>query len=203
MASPVVSGTIALMLQANPSLTPTLVKAILEFTAETHVEYTGLVQGAGFLNARGAVELAQKMAAGIAFDAGTPQDDPTPWGRHVIWGNTLVGGDALAAVALSSDVAWGASAVAGTDLVSTAGSDGESDRISWGTNALGAAEDLVWSPIRKTRQLPTPQLPTPQLPTPQLPTPNSQFEDLGVVRLGVVEFDVLEFGFVEFGERGR
>ena len=35
MAAPVVSGTIALMLQANPALTPNPVKAILQYTAES------------------------------------------------------------------------------------------------------------------------------------------------------------------------
>ena len=34
MAAPVVAGTIALMLEANPALTPNLVKAILHYTAE-------------------------------------------------------------------------------------------------------------------------------------------------------------------------
>ena len=34
MAAPVVTGAIALMLEANPALTPNAVKAILEFTAE-------------------------------------------------------------------------------------------------------------------------------------------------------------------------
>ena len=34
MAAPVVAGTVALMLQANPKLTPNLVKAILEYTAQ-------------------------------------------------------------------------------------------------------------------------------------------------------------------------
>ena len=33
MATPFVSGTVALMLQANPNLTPNLVKAIIEYTA--------------------------------------------------------------------------------------------------------------------------------------------------------------------------
>ena len=111
MASPVVSGTIALMLQANPSLTPNLVKAILEYTAETRPGYDGLTEGAGFLNARGAVELAQKVASGGAtLDASAPQDDPTPWSRHVIWGNSVVSGDALGAGAWATDVTWGADA---------------------------------------------------------------------------------------------
>ena len=34
MAAPVVSGTVALMMQANPSLTPNMVKAILQYTAQ-------------------------------------------------------------------------------------------------------------------------------------------------------------------------
>src|SRR5262249_43728626 len=174
---PVVSGTIALMLQANPSLTPNLVKGILEFTAETHVEYTGLIQGAGFLNARGAVELAQKMAEGTAaLDANTPQNDPTPWGRHVIWGNELVGGDALAAVAMGTNVAWGATAVPGETVVRSAAAGGDGDPsaplgvndIVWGTNLLDAADDVVWS-----------------LHNSQLPTPNSQRDDVGIAELGV------------------
>lgn len=112
MASPVVSGTIALMLQANPSLTPNLVKAVLEFTAEARTQYDGLTEGAGFLNARGAVELAQKLASGTPeLDSHVPQADPTPWSRHVIWGNRLVGGDALGAGAWAADVTWGAGAV--------------------------------------------------------------------------------------------
>ena len=61
MAAPVVSGTVALMLQANPGLTPNLVKAILQFTAEAHDEYDYLTQGAGFVNARGAVTLAKYL----------------------------------------------------------------------------------------------------------------------------------------------
>ena len=55
MAAPVVSGTVALMLQANPSLTPNMVKAILQYTAQIVSAYNALTQGAGFLNAQGAV----------------------------------------------------------------------------------------------------------------------------------------------------
>ena len=74
MAAPIVSATIALMLQANPRLTPSQVKAILEFTAESRAGYDAMTQGAGFLNARGAVELAQSAASGasVVFDAAEP-----------------------------------------------------------------------------------------------------------------------------------
>jgi subtilisin family serine protease len=34
MSTPVVAGAVALMLQANPALTPNLVKAVLQFTAQ-------------------------------------------------------------------------------------------------------------------------------------------------------------------------
>ena len=55
MAAPVVAGTVALMLQANPKLTPNLIKAILEFTSQDYPGYKPLEEGAGFLNALGAV----------------------------------------------------------------------------------------------------------------------------------------------------
>src|SRR5438093_5890101 len=62
MASPVVAGTVALMLQANPSLTPNAVKALLMYTAEQHSAYNPLTEGAGFLNTLGAVRLARFYA---------------------------------------------------------------------------------------------------------------------------------------------
>ena len=40
MAAPVVAGTVALMLQANPTLTPNLVKAILQYTAQVYAATT-------------------------------------------------------------------------------------------------------------------------------------------------------------------
>jgi serine protease AprX len=62
MAAPVVAGTVALMLQANSTLTPKAVKAILQASAEPHEAYSRMAQGAGFLNARTAVEMARTFA---------------------------------------------------------------------------------------------------------------------------------------------
>ena len=44
MAAPVVAGTVALMIQANPKLTPNLVKAIIEYTAQDY-HYDALTRG--------------------------------------------------------------------------------------------------------------------------------------------------------------
>ena len=102
MAAPVVSGTVALMLQANPSLTPNQVKAILQYTAQVDPRYDPLTEGAGFLNAKGAVDLARALAAGsVTFSS--------EWSGRIIWGNRLVTGGWLTsgANAWSSDVTWG------------------------------------------------------------------------------------------------
>ena len=69
MAAPIVAGTVALMLHANPSLSPAHVKAILQRTAESSGRYDHFTQGAGFLNARAAVELASAIAEDASADA--------------------------------------------------------------------------------------------------------------------------------------
>ena len=108
-AAPVVAGTVALMLQANPALTPNAVKALLQYTAQAYAGYDALTQGAGFLNARGAVDLARFFAA--------PLERPYPtstanWSRQLLWGNHRVQGGRLTpdANALGADVPWGAAA---------------------------------------------------------------------------------------------
>ncbi len=122
MAAPVVTGAIALMLEANASLTPNAVKAILEYTAEARAGYTHLTQGAGFLNARGAVELARAFAGAAVVPELSA--DPVRWSRQIIWGNRRVAGGMLGAranawklgvtwgdarTASGESIAWGAS----------------------------------------------------------------------------------------------
>jgi len=72
-SAPVVSATAALMLQVNPGLTPSLVKAILQFTAEPLPDFNLLQQGAGLVNVPGALTLAGTLATDIAarVDAGS------------------------------------------------------------------------------------------------------------------------------------
>jgi serine protease AprX len=112
MSAPVVTAAIALMLQANPALTPNAVKAILQYTAESRDAYDAYTQGAGFLNARGAVELARAFASGSA--ALEPSSDPVRWSRRVIWGTrSIVGAIAAQANAWQLGVTWGAAATPG------------------------------------------------------------------------------------------
>jgi serine protease AprX len=130
MAAPVVAGTVALMLEANPSLTPNLVKAILHYTAERRTRYELAAQGAGFLNARGAVQLAAALAG--RSEGGT---DPTRWSRHILWGNQRVRGGIITAGANAwrEDVVWGASTTP----------DGKP--VVWGTMADA---DAPWGIVR-------------------------------------------------------
>jgi serine protease AprX len=69
MATPVVSGAAALMLDANPGLTPAMVKSILQFTAQPLPSLSTmdpllamLHQGAGCLNVDGAVRMAEAFS---------------------------------------------------------------------------------------------------------------------------------------------
>src|SRR5262249_2691153 len=106
MAAPVVSGVVALMLQANPSLTPNLVKAILQYTAQIYPQYDPLTEGAGFLNAQAAVALATFL--------GGPEGSVSPhranWRGLLIWGNQQLRGGTLTAAANAwpAGVTWGA-----------------------------------------------------------------------------------------------
>ncbi len=56
MAAPMVSGTIALMLEANPGLTPNDIKSIL---LATTISYKDMTDTAGVIDARKAVEIAK------------------------------------------------------------------------------------------------------------------------------------------------
>jgi serine protease AprX len=140
MAAPVVSGTVALMLQANPSLTPNAVKAILQYTAQAHDGLNPLTQGAGFLNSLGAVRLARFYATARPGD---PYPGQTMWSKHVVWGNHMLTGGVLlpTANAWSLGTTWGvAKTDNGDNIVWGTVSDG--DNIVWGTSTDG--DNIVW-----------------------------------------------------------
>jgi serine protease AprX len=143
MSAPVVAGTVALMLQANPLLTPNQVKAILHYTAQVYSGHDPLTQGAGFLNAHGAVELARFFAAS---PTGIPPLRPG-WSGRLIWGNQMVQGGRLtaSAIAWSPQTTWGAARTA-TGLLVDWGVIAQAGTWSrWGVECSGfACSDVRW-----------------------------------------------------------
>jgi hypothetical protein len=143
MASPIVAGTVALMLQANPKLTPNLVKAIIQYTSQ-NMGYDALTQGAGFLNSKGAVDLARYLRNP---QVGSVYPHNAKWGKTILWGNRKLthgvikpGGSAWA-----QNVVWGASQTdEGDNIVwGTACSTEDCDNIVWGTSAVDD-DNIVW-----------------------------------------------------------
>ncbi len=119
VAAPVVAGAAAVLLHANPGLTPPMIKAILQYTAQPLPGANLLQQGAGLLNLQGAVSLAKALRTDVqngvwtgAMTAGTsmlakgvaalPARQSTVNGETFNWsrmvflgGNRVVTGDAL------------------------------------------------------------------------------------------------------------
>jgi subtilisin family serine protease len=145
MAAPVVAGTVALMLEANPSLTPNAVKAILQFTAEVREDESFLVQGAGLLNTLGAVRMARYFGLPnrpVPDPGDMIEDEFIAWSEHIIWGNRRVAGGILlpGANAWSVNTTWGTEATAsGRPIVWGAKDD---DNIVWSTRG---DDNIVWS----------------------------------------------------------
>jgi serine protease AprX len=179
MATAVTTGVIALMLEANraandypvnPSLTQNAVKAMLQYSSvgvrnPQGVEYDALTEGAGAINAKGAIDLARY--ADTSAPAGTPWLRYTPaprstiageslaWKQVVVWGTVFVWGTAIIDLnqqAWGSVFVWGTDTMTlgnvfvwGTDLVWT---DPHSwaDVVVWGTDMLGliAGDVVVW-----------------------------------------------------------
>ena len=137
MSAPVVTGTIALMLEANPALTPNLVKAILHYTAERRSRVEVAAQGSGFLNARGAVQLAATLAG-----SEKAIDDPTTWSRQILWGNQRIRGGVLTTEgsAWRTDVVWGASTTPDGEAVTWGRTDGANEQ-TWGTRATERVDE--------------------------------------------------------------
>ncbi len=152
MSSPVVAGSVALMLQANPNLTPNLVKAILQYTAQVYPGYNALTQGAGFVNTKGAVELAKFFKTA---QPGNRYMSSRQWSKSVLWGNQRISKGVIKpnASAWKLGVVWGAlKNVQGTNIVWGTYCADECDNVVWGTNdssttassPVATASNLVW-----------------------------------------------------------
>jgi serine protease AprX len=144
MAAPIVSGTVALMLQANPALTPNAVKAILQYTAQVNDAYDPLTEGAGFLNTLGAVRLAGYYATA---EPGQPYPFQEMWGKRIVWGNHMLTGGVIlpSGNAWSLGTTWGVAMHANGDNI-VWGTARTGDNIVWGTARTG--DNVVWGTAR-------------------------------------------------------
>lgn len=108
MSAPVVSGAVLLMLQANPSLTPNMVKAILMYTTQIMEGPDLFEQGAGMLNIDGAVRVANSLSrqassvpvgSRLTYQLPVSQStialQPFVWSQSLIWGGASLSGSAL------------------------------------------------------------------------------------------------------------
>ena len=142
MASPVVAGTVALMLQANPSLTPNLVKGILEYTAQVYPGYDALTEGAGFLNTKGAVDLARFFRTA---QPGQSYPHPAEWSKKINWGSHRISHGVLKpnANAWKPGVVWGAAkTVTGQSIVWGTACGSQCNNAVW--NTLDLEDNIVW-----------------------------------------------------------
>jgi serine protease AprX len=157
MSTAVATGVVALVLKANASLTPNIVKAILEYTAIPLANVDVLTQGTGGINAGGALALASAINAdvplgnwwlGAGLEPSTRIGESTSaWSQSVLWGQNILGGDLVYRHLLiwSQQVAWG------TNLIrlrvakpSDVSGLSRTHDVVWGPNTTIRAADIVW-----------------------------------------------------------
>ena len=138
MASPVVAGAVALMLQANPSLTPDTIKARLMLSADKWYAADGtadpLTYGAGYLDipaALASAAVAQGPAASPALLMNSAADTMTVDLSRAMWGSSLWGTGIVDLRAM-----WGSHAMWGSASIS-------SSRAMWGSNTVFAANQAM------------------------------------------------------------
>ena len=162
MATPLVSGAVALMLQQNPALTPDQVKARLMKTAwKGFNQYTSSLDsngttysnqydiftyGAGYLDIDAALNNTD-LATGVALSPtavynasnGTVSLMNT---TSVVWGSTSVVWGATSVV-WGNSVVWGANTIQGTSVV------WGSTSVVWGANSISGFS-VVWGATSTT-----------------------------------------------------
>ena len=161
MATPLVSGAVALMLQQNPSLTPDQVKARLmktawkgfnQYTQSTddhgnHYsnQYDIFTYGAGYLDIDAALNNTD-LAAGVALSPTAVYDPITGTvsmvNTSVVWGGTSVVWGATSVV-WGNSVVWGANAITSNSVV------WGSTSVVWGASSVSGFS-VVWGATSTT-----------------------------------------------------
>ena len=165
MAAAVATGVVALELDANAHqatvpLTPNSAKAILEYTAIKMAKTDPLTQGAGQINAAGAVQLAGSINTAVPTGSWWLTSGVTGssviggqtynWAQNIIWGTSVIGGRFIYYnnLAWDDNIIWGTNVggrnVRGSKRILSADFDvidknivfgkSDDDNIIWGTN---------------------------------------------------------------------
>jgi serine protease AprX len=160
MAAPIVSGSVALMLEYQPNLTPDQIKARLMKTAtKSHpsystsqtsggayytTQYDVFTIGAGTLNTYAAMA-SNDFPSGTALspiavrdasgNVSLQSDASALWGSSIIWETSIIWGDSAfvdgSSIIWGDSVAWGDSTVDGYSII-------WSDSIIWTDSVTGA-----------------------------------------------------------------
>jgi serine protease AprX len=162
MATPLVSGAVALMLQQNPSLTPDQVKARLLKTAwkgfNTYTQSTDnwgntysnqydiFTYGAGYLDIDAALNNTD-LATGVALSPTAVYDPSTGTvslinTTSVVWGSTSV-------VWGATSVVWGNSVVWGANTITSNSVVWGSTSVVWGASSVSGFS-VVWGATSTT-----------------------------------------------------
>lgn len=162
MATPVVSGAAALLLEAESNATPDQIKARLMKTADktfptstqmmvngvsTTYQYDVFTVGSGYLDIPNALAnhdavngtalspiavMNSSGGASLVADPSSIWSNSVIWGSSVIWGNCLVSGSS---VIWGNSVVWGSSTMSGYSVV-------WGNSVIWG-NSVGSGSDAM------------------------------------------------------------
>ena len=155
MATPVVSGAAALMIQSDPTLTPDTVKARLmksatkvfpgvstatdPLTGQVYVDYYDIFTvGAGYLDIEGALLGTDTVPTTLSAKSPTAVYDP-------VTGSVYLASDDMEL--WDSSIVWGSSVVWGTTVFSGSTVDGQSvvwgNSVVWGSNTQDGFS-VIW-----------------------------------------------------------
>jgi serine protease AprX len=165
MAAAVATGVLALEFDANAHqnvepLTLNAAKAILEYTATRVADADYLTQGAGQINAAGAVQLASSINTLAAVNSwwlqtgvsgsSTIGGQNLPWAQNIIWGPAVLSGRFIYYNNRMWDdnIIWGSGSVRGNNIVRPARrvlGKFFDDNIIWGSEVTVLRKNIVWS----------------------------------------------------------